>query len=73
MNEFRAWMSVMIFGGLGMAVLIGVRLPRDPGCEQPRRCYLDTMAEMQEHLGDATTALILFGCAVFSWFWFKLR
>ncbi len=73
MREFRTWFSVVLFGGLGMAVLIGIQLPHDPSCGPPQRCHLDTMAQMQDRLGDVPTAMILFLCAIFSFFWFKLR
>ena len=73
MKEFKTWASVVLFSSLGMAVLIGIRLPSDPSCGPPRRCHLDTMAQMQERIGDVPTAMILFSCALFSFFWYKLR
>ncbi len=73
MNAFRAWISVTLFGGLGVAALLGYRMPDETDCSRPRRCRLNALSDMQDHLGDINTALILFLCALFSWFWFKLR
>ncbi len=71
MNAFRAWVSVVLFTSLGVISLIGYEIPReDPGSIRRR---LDSLADLQDAIGDINMALIMFGLAVFSWFWFKLR
>lgn len=71
MNAFKAWANVVLFGGLGVAVMLGHKLPRNPDCWG--RCYVDTMAELQDRIGNGPLALILFGCAIFGYVWFTLR
>ena len=73
MKEFKIWFSVVLFTSLGTAVLLGWRLPKDPSCGPPRRCHLDTMAQMQDRIGDLPMAMVLFACAIFSFLWYNLR
>ena len=71
MNAFKAWANVVLFGGLGIAVLMDVRIPKDPQCIG--RCYLDTMAHLQEDIGNGNLALILFASGLFGFFWYTSR
>jgi hypothetical protein len=68
MNALRAWGIVMLFGGLGIAVLMDVRIPKDPDCIG--RCRLDSLARMQREFGSAELGgfMILMGLAGFVWY-----
>ena len=71
MNEFLTWFWVVIFSGLGTASLFGYKLPREPGCEI--RCRMDALADLQDQVGAVPTAVAMFACAVFSFFWYQSR
>lgn len=71
MSAFKAWANVVLFGGLGVSVVSGVELRRDPDCIG--RCYIDSMAHLQESIGDGNLALILFVCAAFGFLWYTVR
>ena len=73
MSAFKAWACVALFGGLGTAVLLGVDLPRDPDCELPQRCTIDTMAQIQEMFGSLPLAGLLYFSAAFSYVWWMYR
>lgn len=68
MSRFLAWGNLLLFGGLGVAVLMGWTIPEDPDCIG--RFHVDTMAWLQEEIGSGKLAVLLFvsGFAGYVWY-----
>ena len=63
-----AWLNLLIFCGLGVAVLAGVQIPEDPDCYG--RCMLDTMAGIQKDFGSGKLAVMLFASGFGGYVWY---
>ena len=71
MNAFRAWISLIVCGGLGVLIASGYQLPLDPGCIG--RCRLDGLARMQRDIGSAPLSAIFFALGLFGFVWYSAR
>ena len=68
MSELKAWVCLLVAGGLGMLMISGYQIPLDPSCIG--RCRLDTLARMQREFGSTELGgfMIFMGLAGFIWY-----
>ena len=71
MSAFKAWGSLLGCGSIGTAALMGYDLPRDPRCSG--RCTMESLARMQDQLGDGTMALLMFTLGILGFMFYALR
>jgi len=71
MAKFLAWANLILFGGMGVAVLVGVQIPEDPECYG--RCMTDTMAKLQEDIGSGPLSTLLFASGLVGYVWYAAR
>lgn len=70
MEKFKAIVCLLMFGGMGVAVVLGYHMPEDPDCIG--KCFTDTVASLQDRIGDGPTAIIAFATGIYSYvYWMK--
>lgn len=71
MAAFKAWISILVAGGLGLAFLNGYQLPLDPDCIG--RCRMDSLARMQRDIGSVPLGILMIILGLFGFIWYSTR
>ena len=71
MAQVLAWLNLLLFGGLGLAVSFGVEFAEKRDCVG--RCRGNVVADLQDKVGNGPLAVILFFCAIYGFVWYMQK